>query len=170
MIPLVTTKTSTCDIKQCTDKANLILHAKLIIWDEAPMLNKICAEAVDRTFRDIMRTIDEANLHKPFGGKVVVFGGDFRKILPVVRKCCRHDIVASSINSSELWKYCKNMNNLKYYEEREILAQTHDTGDWFTLEFLNDMKCSRIPNHRLKLKIGVPVMLLRNIDQAKWIM
>ncbi|XP_073225768.1 uncharacterized protein [Cicer arietinum] len=38
--------------------------------------------------------------------------------------------------------------------------------DWFTPEFLNDMKYSGIPNHRLKLKIDVPVMLLRNIDQA----
>jgi len=37
----------------------------------------------------------------------------------------------------------------------------------FTYEFLNDIKCSRIPNHKLKLKIGVPIMLLRNIDQAK---
>jgi ATP-dependent DNA helicase PIF1 len=39
-------------------------------------------------------------------------------------------------------------------------------SDWFTSEFLNDIKCSGIPNHRLTLKVGVPVMLLRNIDQA----
>jgi len=31
---------------------------------------------------------------------------------------------------------------------------------------LNDIKCSGIPNHRIKLKVGVPIMLLRNIDQA----
>jgi ATP-dependent DNA helicase PIF1 len=40
-------------------------------------------------------------------------------------------------------------------------------GDWFTSEFLNDIKCSGIPNHRLTLKVGVPIMLMRNIDQAK---
>jgi ATP-dependent DNA helicase PIF1 len=39
-------------------------------------------------------------------------------------------------------------------------------SDWFTSEFLNDIKCSGVPNHRLKLKVGVPIMLLRNIDQA----
>jgi len=39
-------------------------------------------------------------------------------------------------------------------------------GEWFTQEFLNDIKCSGIPNHRIKLKVGVPIMLLRNIDQA----
>ena len=32
---------------------------------------------------------------------------------------------------------------------------------------LNDFKASRISNHKLTLKIGVPVMLLRNIDQTK---
>jgi len=40
-------------------------------------------------------------------------------------------------------------------------------SEWFTLEFLNEIKCSSIPNHRLKLKTSVPIMLLRNIDQAK---
>ena len=40
-------------------------------------------------------------------------------------------------------------------------------SEWFTYEFLNDIKCSGIPNHELKLKTGAPIMLLRNIDQAK---
>jgi len=35
----------------------------------------------------------------------------------------------------------------------------------FTSEFLNEINCSGIPNHRLRLKVGVPIMLLRNIDQ-----
>jgi len=39
-------------------------------------------------------------------------------------------------------------------------------GECFTSEFLNEIKCPGIPNHHLKLKIGVPIMLLRNIDQA----
>ncbi|XP_019184802.1 PREDICTED: ATP-dependent DNA helicase PIF1-like [Ipomoea nil] len=33
-----------------------------------------------------------------------------------------------------------------------------------TTEFLNTLKCSGIPNHCLMLKVGSPVMLLRNID------
>jgi len=33
-------------------------------------------------------------------------------------------------------------------------------------EFLNEIKCSGIPNYRLHFKIGVPIMLLKNIDQA----
>jgi ATP-dependent DNA helicase PIF1 len=35
---------------------------------------------------------------------------------------------------------------------------------WITTEFLNGIKCSGLPNHKLILKVGVPVMLLRNID------
>jgi hypothetical protein len=37
-------------------------------------------------------------VNKPFGGKVVVLGGDFRQILTVVRKGRRGDIVYSTIN------------------------------------------------------------------------
>ncbi|KAL3627812.1 hypothetical protein CASFOL_028227 [Castilleja foliolosa] len=40
----------------------------------------------------------------------------------------------------------------------DILADVH------TPEFLSAIKCSGVPNHELKLKVGAPVMLLRNID------
>ncbi|XP_042059505.1 uncharacterized protein LOC121804017 [Salvia splendens] len=86
--------------------AELIVRAKLIIWDEAPMIHKHCIEAVDRTLRDIMRVSDQLNMNKPFGGKTVVFGGDFRQILLVVPKGSRQDVVNATINSSYLWKSC----------------------------------------------------------------
>ncbi|XP_055824335.1 uncharacterized protein LOC129892818 [Solanum dulcamara] len=35
-----------------------------------------------------------------------------------------------------------------------------------TPEILNNIKCSGIPNHSITLKIGIPMMLLRNIDQS----
>jgi len=38
--------------------------------------------------------------------------------------------------------------------------------EWFPSEFLNEIKCPGISNHHLKLKIGVSIMLLRNIDQV----
>jgi len=37
---------------------------------------------------------------------------------------------------------------------------------WFTTEFLNGIKSYKIPNHRMKLRVVCPVMLMRNIDQA----
>ncbi|XP_071678981.1 uncharacterized protein [Lolium perenne] len=49
--------------------------------------------------RDIMGRRD-----RPFGGKTVVFGGDFRQVLPVVRKGSRGQIVEATLRSSYLWK------------------------------------------------------------------
>lgn len=42
----------------------------------------------------------------------------------------------------------------------------HGQADLHLPEFLNTLKISGLPNHELRLKIGVPVMLMRNIDQS----
>lgn len=34
-------------------------------------------------------------------------------------------------------------------------------------EFLNSLRTSSLPNHRIKLKVSTSIMLLRNIDQSK---
>jgi ATP-dependent DNA helicase PIF1 len=39
--------------------------------------------------------------------------------------------------------------------------------DVLTPEFLNSLHTSGLPNHKIKLKIGTPIMLLRNIDQTR---
>ncbi|GJZ47648.1 putative PIF1 DNA helicase/replication protein A1-like protein [Tanacetum coccineum] len=48
--------------------------------------------------------------------------------------------------------------------ERENGASINETV--FSIEFVNGLKFSSVPNHELKLKVGVPIMLLQNIDQA----
>lgn len=53
------------------------------------MLNRYCFEALDRTLRDLLVVNDPANANKPFGGIVVVLGGDFRQILHVIPKGSR---------------------------------------------------------------------------------
>ncbi|XP_057456530.1 uncharacterized protein LOC130747576 [Lotus japonicus] len=277
-IPISIKESSTCNVAQGSLKAELLQKTSLIIWDEAPMLNRFCFEALDRTLNDIMKSHPSGTNGMPFGGKVVVLGGDFRQILPVIQKGSRCDIVNATINSSYLWKKCyvlkltKNMRltssqsldenmeitkfadwlldigdgklnpngdgesiiqipddllildsdnpiqslidfsyphmlenlrkkNYKFFEERAILAPTLESveainnemlskipgevreylscdstcksdedseveAEWFTSEFLNNIQCSGIPNHKLTLKVGVPIMLLRNIDQA----
>ncbi|XP_010480980.1 PREDICTED: uncharacterized protein LOC104759795 [Camelina sativa] len=84
-----------------SDLADLIREAKLIIWDKGPMMNKLCYENLDRSLRDIMKC------DQIFGGKVVVLGGDFRQILPVITEGGRVATVLASINSSVLWNSCK---------------------------------------------------------------
>ncbi|XP_057719327.1 uncharacterized protein LOC130933725 [Arachis stenosperma] len=240
------------------------------------MISKYCYKALDKCLRDILRCSDLYNAHLPFGGKVVVLGGDFRQILPVILRGSRQDIIQSSINSSYLWHNCKvlkltkNMrlslgenNNIQelrnftewllkigdglagdttdgesiihipsdiliknsetvlddlidfvypnmlsnlsveiYFKDRAILAPTLDfcvtdvnnkmtAGlpgqeivylssdsvcaeeenmelelDAFSPEILNGINCSGLPPHKLVLKVGAPVMLLRNIDQT----
>ncbi|KAI9126293.1 hypothetical protein K1719_002714 [Acacia pycnantha] len=36
----------------------------------------------------------------------------------------------------------------------------------YTIEFLNTISCSGMPPYKLTLKVGAPIMLLRNIDQS----
>jgi hypothetical protein len=273
-IPLVLVEQSSCKIDMDSKKVELLQMASLIIWDEAPMINRLAFEAFDRTLRDIMNKVVDGVFNVPFGGKTIVFGGDFRQILPVVPKGGCADIVHAINNSSPLWRWCRvlkltrnmrlqfpsdggeneilrefsrrtldisdgklgvlndgealveippdllvvgsgnhladiveatypdilnGMRDSTFFQQHAILAPTleivervnnfvmdlmpreekeylicdtvlkcdEDVGiyrRWTTTDFLNDIKCYGMPNHKLHLKIGVPVMLLRNID------
>ena len=55
-------------------------------------------KALDRTLKDIIREKNKSD--SVFGGKVVVFGGDFRQILHVIPRGSKSDIVHATINSS----------------------------------------------------------------------
>ncbi|GFT33756.1 ATP-dependent DNA helicase [Trichonephila clavipes] len=35
----------------------------------------------------------------------------------------------------------------------------------YPVVLLNSLKLSRVPSHKLKLKVGVPVLLMRNVDE-----
>jgi hypothetical protein len=104
-IPIDLHDESTCNITQQMKVAELVCKTNLIIWDEAPMMHHRAFEVVDRTLRDLMR-LDEAHAtEKIFGGKIVVLGGDFRQILPVVPKGGQKDIVSASLPQSHLWQH-----------------------------------------------------------------
>ncbi|CAN1787490.1 ATP-dependent DNA helicase pif1 [Linum perenne] len=236
-IPIKLTETSTCDIFHGTEVAELIQQASLIIWDEAPMAHKFCMEALHRTLRDLLE-------ERPFGGLSVVFGGDFRQILPVIKKGTRSEIISASLKKSYLWEHfthlrlsqnmrlmrsnctqserqeiatfdswlkdigegvgCSlpdNYQNVAYLASRAVLAPHHDMvhkvnahvlslipGEEITYlssdtidsekgkqnvihpefpnELLNSLQIPGFPDHEIKLKVGVPIILLRNIDQA----
>jgi hypothetical protein len=85
--------------------AELIKVSTLIIWDEAPMTYRHCFKSLDRTIRDVLAEDEPANAIIPFGGKLVILGGDFHQILPVVHKGSRSAIVNASITSSNLWQH-----------------------------------------------------------------
>jgi ATP-dependent DNA helicase PIF1 len=84
-----------------------MIQVDLIIWDEAPMTNRLAYEALDRTLKDIIGYQRREKVDQPFGGKTVLLAGDFRQILPIISRGQRHDIVHSCINKSNLWDYWK---------------------------------------------------------------
>ncbi|XP_047258923.1 uncharacterized protein LOC124891161 [Capsicum annuum] len=64
------------------------------------------------------------------------------------------------LNQSEVTTFFNSDTICLSEETFTGLEQVH------TPEFLITIKCSGIPNHAITLKVGVPVMLLRNIDQS----
>jgi ATP-dependent DNA helicase PIF1 len=95
----------TTDIKCGTMLSELVQVASLIIWDEALMTHRFAFEALDRSFRDILASSSPMAKNLPFGGKVVVLGGDLRQTLPVIEGGTRSQIVNSAIINSSLWSH-----------------------------------------------------------------
>jgi hypothetical protein len=62
------------------EERTMMFSADLIVWDEASLIHSDVADTVDRTLQDVMSD------SRPFGGKSIVFTGDFKQLLPVVRK------------------------------------------------------------------------------------
>ncbi|KAL6532735.1 hypothetical protein OROGR_013695 [Orobanche gracilis] len=127
-IPLNPHVKSPCNIKLDSDLAQLIVNAKLIIWDETPMMHKFCFQTLNKSMKDVMKCFDMENATKSFGGKTIVFGGDFRQILPVITKGRRQDIVNTTINTSYIWNSCevlrltKNMRSQSVSSESDAIA------------------------------------------------
>ncbi|WVZ73210.1 hypothetical protein U9M48_021551 [Paspalum notatum var. saurae] len=110
-IPLTIDDGAVCSFTKQSGTAKLLKKESLLIWDEASMTKRQAVEALDNSLRDIM---DRPGL--PFGGKTVVFGGDFRQVLPVVRKGSRAQIVAASLRRSYLWEsmcHLKLVHNMR---------------------------------------------------------
>uniref|UniRef100_A0A0A9FAH8 ATP-dependent DNA helicase n=1 Tax=Arundo donax TaxID=35708 RepID=A0A0A9FAH8_ARUDO len=100
-IPIDIDDTTTCEIKRDTILAEL-LRTSLIIWDETIMTNKQCFEALDRSLRDIHVQINPDAQDLPFGGKVIVLGGDLQQILPIIENGSRSQIIDATIVKSYL--------------------------------------------------------------------
>ncbi|KAL0453517.1 UNVERIFIED_CONTAM: hypothetical protein Slati_1329800 [Sesamum latifolium] len=94
--------------------------------------------------------------HKIFGGKTMLLGGDFKQILPVVAKGGRSEIIAAWMTKQYLSAdtICPSSADI---DKQSIL---------YPVEFLNTLKFSGIPDHKLDLKVGVPIILLRNLNQS----
>jgi hypothetical protein len=88
------------------------------------MAHKHVFEAVNHTLQHVMGVVDHALKDMLFGNKVVVMGGDFRQILPMVPRGTRGQIVDASLKrSAVLWhrvKVCQLHENMRV---QRLLAQ-----------------------------------------------
>ena len=98
-IPIPIFDTSFCGISRNAHLKELIRLTKVIIWDEAPMQHRYAIEALNRTLQDVL------GQDRPFGGLTVLFGGDFRQILPVIPRGSREQIINASIRKSTVWRH-----------------------------------------------------------------
>ena len=96
-VPLDIQQTSTFAVARNDEVGELMRATSLIVFDEAPMGNKLMIEKLDEMLRDVRQ--DE----RPFGGVVVLMSGDFAQNLPVVKRGGRAQIVAATIKWSRLW-------------------------------------------------------------------
>ena len=96
-IPLKVNESTPGSIKPTSVAAEPLRQAALIIWDDISVTPKNLVMYVERLLRDCVGCVD------PFGGKVIVFGGDFRQVLPVVRRLSPTEIVEASLLRCKLW-------------------------------------------------------------------
>ncbi|KAK6786311.1 hypothetical protein RDI58_014836 [Solanum bulbocastanum] len=99
------------------------------------MMHKHCFEALDKTLRDIIGYKDASKSELPFGGKIIVLGGDFRDILLVIPKGSRQDIVNAILNSSYLWPHCELLTltktmRLQNSDADTDLKESKEFSDW----------------------------------------
>jgi ATP-dependent DNA helicase PIF1 len=98
-IPIPMFSDSSCGIGHGDPVAQVIRDARLILFDEAPMVSADILSAIDRMLRDITQC------QAPFGDKVMLLGGDFRQVLPIVPRRGRAHIVSVLINRCALWQH-----------------------------------------------------------------
>lgn len=252
-LPVPILDTSTSAIRMNSTEAESLREAKLIIIDEATMMSCHALRCIDALLREVMLQ------DIPFGGKVILLGGDFRQTLPVVVRGSRTQIIETCLKSSPLWQHfvqlrlsenmrskgqnlfnqwqldvgegktprihhsfedlvqipisilCKDSiimsvygNNINstdddqlaqkviltsknrdaltlnnqiinllsgqartYFSADSVVSDDHENTINFSPEFLHSQTPSGMPPHKLTLKIGTIIMLLRNMNPKK---
>lgn len=162
-IPLEIDSQSICYFTKQSDLTALLHVADLIVWDEAPMQHKHCSEAVSRTLSKYLQPNGEGE--QLFGGKTVVFGGDFQQILPVIPKGSRAEIVSACLRKSWLWPSISplfltaNMRLGQSVEDREFATWLQEMGHGRHTDADGNI---HLPNH-MKCHDNTPESLIQSI-------
>lgn len=142
-LPLDLSKIEISFLKLESDK-NMLKNADLIVWDEASMIPKKALEIIDNTLQDL------CNNTLPFGNKLIVLGGDFRQILPVIPLSFKDIIITETIKYSRLWSNFKifhlTENIRSINQEFSNLLLKIGNGDIDKFEIPDNWKCTDVCN------------------------
>jgi PIF1-like helicase/Helitron helicase-like domain at N-terminus len=116
-------------------QSEAIKRTSIFIWDEAPMSNKLALHAIDKYLRDL-----SGNKDKPMGGFIFLLGGDFRQVLPVIKRGHAAAIKAATIKASDLWP---RMRQFRLVENLRAAPEEREFA-----EFLLRVGEGRVPNYR----------------------
>ena len=103
-IPIPTTSSSFCGLK--SHERELLRRCSAIFYDEVSMVSQDVADALDRACKDVT-----GEHGKPFGGKVVVFLGDFKQLLPVAPGIRR----SPTVKNCSWWSQVRTFQLTKNY-------------------------------------------------------
>ena len=140
------------------------------------MADKYIFKAVEILVTDCMNYNNPLlkNNNQKFGGKKIILGGDFRQVLPVVKRGNRSQIVNATIRKSDFWN---NVIKLKLTENMRIKAAAANQGKTTTQlsefsEYLLAVGEGLIANN-LNSKylddITLPGNIAKNMDEAELI-
>nr|XP_047132655.1 ATP-dependent DNA helicase pif1-like [Hydra vulgaris] len=98
-LPVPMLDNSTCNVTPNSIQGQFLRQVSLFMLDETSMIPKHALNAIDRLLKDV------CNNNFPFGGKVILFGGDFSQILHVVKRERPAEVVESCIKCSLQWQW-----------------------------------------------------------------
>ena len=154
-LPVPLLQNSVCRISPTSGKAEILRNVDVFILDEASMISTHALHAINNMLKDICKS------SLLFGGKAVVFGGDFRQVLPVLRHAQPAQIVEICLKSSPLWnnvKTCSLTQNMRAKpEEQEFCEWLLQVGD--------GEACTK-PDNPFKGCIQIPECCALNSDSS----
>ncbi|CAN0340426.1 unnamed protein product, partial [Ectocarpus sp. 12 AP-2014] len=104
---------SVCVVPAESKRADVFKKSSLIIWDEIVMSSKFAPEALNSTLQDLYQN------DLTFGGKTIVFSGDWRQVAPVLPFGTESEIVEYGLLSSGVWSHAHRSHLTKCMRDKD---------------------------------------------------